>query len=169
MAPALGRRDVTLTNVDSQTVTLVNGFLLQGLTPTLTGVSPATAAHTGGTTLTLTGTNFAAGSTVTVHTAPATNVTVVSPNIAPMIGPITVRVFSPDTQIATRASAFVAQGPPPAPAAVTPAGGPLAGGTTVTITGTGFLSGATVSVGGVAATMGPVTATTRRADPPPAA
>lgn len=39
----------------------------------------------------------------------------------------------------------------PTVTAVTPAGGPVAGGTAVTITGTGFTPGTTVTVGGAAA------------------
>ena len=46
--------------------------------PTVTSVSPTSGATTGGTAITLTGTNFAAGATVTVGGAACTNVTVVS-------------------------------------------------------------------------------------------
>ncbi len=44
--------------------------------------------------------------------------------------------------------------------AVTPSGGPLAGGTAITITGTGFSAGSTVTVGGAAATNVNVVSTT---------
>lgn len=47
-------------------------------TPTVTSVSPTSGSTTGGTAITLTGTNFAAGATVTVGGAACTNVTVVS-------------------------------------------------------------------------------------------
>ena len=46
--------------------------------PTLTGVAPANGSVAGGTTITLTGTNFAAGMTVTVGGVACTNVTVLS-------------------------------------------------------------------------------------------
>ena len=36
----------------------------------------------------------------------------------------------------------------PTVSAMSPTGGPLAGGTAVTISGTGFVSGATVTIGG---------------------
>ena len=47
-------------------------------TPTLTSVSPDTGSAAGGSTLTLTGTNFVAGMTITVGGAACTNVVVVS-------------------------------------------------------------------------------------------
>ena len=47
-------------------------------TPTVTSVSPTSGSTTGGTAITLTGTNFAAGATVTVGGAACTNVTVAS-------------------------------------------------------------------------------------------
>ncbi|MHC5019417.1 MAG: IPT/TIG domain-containing protein [Planctomycetota bacterium] len=174
MAPALGPHDVTVTNVDSQAGTLAGGLLLQGTAPTLTAVAPATVAHTGGTLLTLTGSNFATGATVTVNGTAATTVTVVSatqitatmPNIAPVIGPVAVAVTNTDTQSAALPASLTAQGPAPVPTAVTPGSGPLAGGTVITVTGSGFASGATVSVGGAAATMGTVTASTITATTP---
>jgi hypothetical protein len=55
--------------------------------PTLTGVAPATGSTVGGTTITLTGTDFVAGMTVTVGGVACTNVTVLSATSATCVTP----------------------------------------------------------------------------------
>ncbi len=55
-----------------------NPISFGGSGPTITGVTPPGGPITGGTVVTLTGTNFCAGATVTVNGATATNVTVVN-------------------------------------------------------------------------------------------
>ena len=55
--------------------------------PTLTGVAPSTGSTAGGTSIALTGTNFAAGMTVTVGGAACTNVTVLSATSATCVTP----------------------------------------------------------------------------------
>ena len=57
--------------------TRADGFTYLG-TPTVTSVSPGTGPLSGGTTITVTGTGFAAGTTVSVGGVAATNVVVVS-------------------------------------------------------------------------------------------
>jgi hypothetical protein len=151
-AGTLGAQDVVVANVDFQSATLANGFLYQAPPPTLAAVSPGVGPLAGGTAVTLTGTNFQAGATVTIGGTPATGVVVASPTTITAItpagtqGPADVVVDDVDAQSATRLGGFVFQGPVPAITGVSPAVLPLAGGT-VTITGTDFVNGVTVTIG----------------------
>jgi hypothetical protein len=131
-----------------------------GPAPTVSSVSPNSGSVSGGTTLTIVGTNFAPGATVSFAGTVATDVTVVSstsitattpPQAA---GAVSVRVTNPDSQSSTLANGYTYTSPNPAPAltAITPNAGPASGGTGVTITGANFLTGATVSFAGTAAT-----------------
>ena len=141
--------------------------------PTVTNVSPASGPLAGGTSLTITGTNFANGATVAFVELPSNNVfgtpssksaasvtfnsstqlTVTTPS-ASSAGAVDVVVMNPDFQTATRASGFTYVTGPAAPTvtAISPNFGTTAGGTAVTITGTGFVATPTVSIGGSAAT-----------------
>ncbi len=68
---------MTVTNSDGQSGSLASGFTYIGQ-PTVTSVSPNNGPVAGGTAVTITGTNFAAGATVTFGSAAATNVVVVN-------------------------------------------------------------------------------------------
>jgi hypothetical protein len=57
---------------------LDNAFTYVPTPPTVTAVAPTTGPNTGGTSVTITGTNFAPGATVTFAGAPATDVTFVN-------------------------------------------------------------------------------------------
>lgn len=124
---------------------------------TVTDVSPNSGPQTGGTTITITGTNFADGSGVRIGGNPATDVAFVNattltaktPVLSPGIYPVT--VILPDNQQASKTNAFTSLGAPVI-SSVSPATGPATGGTNVTILGSGFMNGATVSFGGSAAT-----------------
>ncbi len=59
-------------------VSAANAISFGGSGPTITGVTPPGGPTTGGTVVTLTGTNFCAGATITVNGVTATNVTVVN-------------------------------------------------------------------------------------------
>ena len=77
-ARAAGPADVTVT-VDGRASTLTAAFTYVSLPPpTVTGISPLSGSTAGGTTVTVTGTNFAAGATLTLGGVAATGVTVVS-------------------------------------------------------------------------------------------
>jgi hypothetical protein len=129
-------------------------------TPTITGIGPATGPTSGGTAVTITGTSFAAGATVTFGANAATNVTVLNSTTisaatpAGSVGAVTVTVTNSSGRSGSLSNAFTytASNPAPTVTAITPNTGTANGGTAVTITGTGFLSGATVSLGGTAAT-----------------
>jgi hypothetical protein len=125
------------------------------LPPTITGVSPASGSVAGGTSVTITGTNFAATVSVTFGgTAAAiisrTSTQIVCNTPAHAAGTVDVQVTNPGQAPATLVGGF--QYLSTTITSVAPNTGPAAGGTTVTITGTNFLPGATVSFGGTAAT-----------------
>ncbi len=80
--------------------------------PTLSSVSPSSGSLTGGTSLTLTGTNFVSGATVLIGTSACLNVNFVSATQITCTTParsnglVSVTVTNPDSQVATLASAF---------------------------------------------------------------
>jgi hypothetical protein len=80
--------------------------------PTVSSVSPNAGSTAGGADVTITGTNFAGGATVTFGGAAATNVTVVSTTSitarapAHAAGPVNVVVTTPDMQQGTLANGF---------------------------------------------------------------
>lgn len=88
--------------------------------PTVSSVSPTSGTTAGGTTVTITGTDFVNGATVTFGTDPATGVTVGSSTSitattpAHAAGPVSVTVTNPDSQSATLPSAYTYTVPGPA-------------------------------------------------------
>ena len=91
-----------------------SGADLLAAAPVLTAVSPSSAANTGGTMVTLTGSGFQPGATVTFAGVAATGVTVVSgtqitatvPAKAATCGAAAVQVKNPDGKTADRADAW---------------------------------------------------------------
>src|SRR5208337_4308613 len=151
---AAGAVTVTVT-VSGQTGRLTNGFTYTGL-PTVTSISPNSGTTAGGTAVTITGTNFAAGATVTFGGTAATNVAVVSSTSitattpAHAAGAVTVTVtVNGQSGSLTNGYTYVVA---PTVTSVSPNSGTTAGGTAVTITGTNFATGATVKFGTTAAT-----------------
>jgi phospholipase C len=126
--------------------------------PSLTAVSPSNGVTTGGTAVTLTGSNFQTGATVTFGSSAATNVTVVNSTTITATTPsgssgaVSVTVTNPGGQDAVLSGGFTYSDPAPTASSISPSSGPAGGGTAVTITGTNFLAGATVSFGGIPAT-----------------
>jgi hypothetical protein len=181
-AHAAGAVDVTVTNPDGQLAVLPLGFSfvapappppppsppppVLAPAPVLAALSPATGFVAGGDVVSLTGTNFAAGVTVSfggvaapVAGTSSTLLTVVTP--AQVVGVVDVTVTNPDGQSSTLAGAFTFVPPPPppppapppsapAPVALTiaPVSGTTAGGDVVVITGTTFDPAVTVDFGG---------------------
>jgi hypothetical protein len=76
-AASTGAVTVTVTNSGGQSGSLASAFTYIGQ-PTVSSVSPNNGSTSGGTGVTITGTNFAAGATVTFGSAAATNVVVVN-------------------------------------------------------------------------------------------
>src|SRR5712692_6340485 len=154
-AGSAGAVTVTVT-VNGQPGSLPNGFTYV-VPATVSSVSPNSGSTAGGTAVTITGTNFAAGATVTFGGTAATSVVVVSgtqitaTTPAHAAGAVTVTVTNPGVPGGSLASGFT-YAVVPTVSSVSPNNGPVAGGTAVTITGTNFAAGATVSFGGTAAT-----------------
>ncbi|MFI5092241.1 MAG: IPT/TIG domain-containing protein, partial [Candidatus Acidiferrales bacterium] len=124
--------------------------------PAVTSVAPSDGPPAGGTAVTITGTNFAPGATVTFGSNAATNVAVVNGTTitattpAGSVGAVTVTV-TVNGQSGSLASGFTYDVPATV-SSVSPNTGSTAGGTAVTITGTNFAAGATVTFGSNAAT-----------------
>ena len=119
---------------------------------TITAVTPTAGSTLGGTDITITGTNFAAGATVHLGTTPATHVVVLNattilattpPSAA--VGAVAVSVTSHVTTVALPA-AFTYSYAPPVVSSVTPSTGPTTGGTQLTVDGANFV-GVSVQLG----------------------
>ena len=162
-ASAAGTVDVIVTNSDTQSGKLPKGYSYTtpaNPKPTVTSISPASGTASGGTAVTITGTGFLSGATVSLGGTTATGVTVVSSTsikattVAHAAGAVDVVVTNTDTQSGTLSGGFTYNAvsiPAPTVTAISPNNGPSNGGTAVTISGTGFQSGATVTIGGAAA------------------
>jgi Domain of unknown function (DUF1929)/IPT/TIG domain len=165
-AHAAGTVDVTVTNPDAQSGILTNGYTYTGTNPapTVTSITPNSGTANGGTGVTLTGTGFLAGATVSLGGTGATGVTVVNSTsitattAAHAAGTVNVIVTNTDAQSGTLTNGYTYTRTSPAPtvSSITPNRGTSNGGTEVTIAGTNFLTGATVSLGGTAATSATV-------------
>ena len=147
-----GAVTVTVTSPGGLSGSLTNGFTYGS--PTVSSVSPNSGSTVGGTPVTITGTIFAAGATVTFGTTAATNLVVVSAiqitATTPVgsAGAVTVTVTNSGGQSGSLTNAFTYVVVPTV-SVVSPNNGPTAGGTPVTITGTSFAAGATVTFGGL--------------------
>ncbi len=139
---------------------------ITGPAPTVSNVNANSGPAVGGTPVTVTGTNFVSGATVTFGGTGATNVVVVNATTitattpAHAAGAVTVTVTNPDTQSGNLVNGYTYVAAPTV-TNVNANSGPSTGGTPVTITGTGFVNGATVTFGGTAATNVVVVNTTR--------
>ena len=125
--------------------------------PLIASVSPASGPSSGGTRVTISGTNFRAGSVVTFGGAPATNVvvlnstTITASTPAGLPGTVGI-VVTAGSASTSMAGAFAYLQNAPTITGVSPATGPSTGGTTITITGTNLSNVTGVSVGGISAT-----------------
>lgn len=149
----VGAQDVV---VDTAGGTTANpGTFTYLAAPTLVGISPSSGPVGGGTQISLTGTNFLAGATVSVGGSPCLNVSVLNDTTitcdtpAGTSGDVGVTVTTPGGT--TSPQTFTYQDLPTV-TAVAPASGPVAGGTEITITGTNFDGVTGVTVGGAPCT-----------------
>jgi hypothetical protein len=156
-AHSAGSVSVVVTNTDSQSGTLTNGYSYTNPAPTVIGIAPNGGPLAGGTSVTISGTGFLSGASVKFGSTSATGVNVVSSTSitattqAHAAGAVSVVVTNNDNQSATLSNGYT-YNPAPTVTAINPSLGPIAGGAGSTITGTNFVSGATVSFGGTAAT-----------------
>jgi phospholipase C len=157
-ANSAGPVNVTVTNPGGQQSILTLGYTYNPA-PTITAVAPTSGPVAGGTSTTITGSNFLTGATVKFGAAAASNVTVVTPSQiaattpAGSPGPANVVVTNPDNQSATLTNGYTFMGLPPAISYIAPTNGTMNGGTSVNIHGSNFQTGATVTVGGVPLTL----------------
>jgi hypothetical protein len=157
-AGAVGTVDITVTTTGgASTATAGDQYTYVGA-PTVTAVSPRSGPSSGGQSLTVTGTGFGPGATVTVggtlagavNVVSATQLTVTTPSH--LAGTVDVTVTTGGGTTATSAGDRYTYLAPHSVSQVSPNSGPTAGGTSLTISGTGFAAGDTVKVGGTAAT-----------------
>jgi hypothetical protein len=154
-AGSIGAVNVVETNDDGETVTATHGFTYNPA-PTITGFSPVGGPLGGGGTLTVTGTGFLTGATVSLGAgscgSPSVSATQITCNIpAHTAGTVSVSVVNPDTQNATAAGTFNYNAGP-ALSSLNVGSGPATGGNNVTLTGSGFISGAVAWFGGTSCT-----------------
>jgi len=149
-----GTTDVTVVNpTGTSAVTSADHFSYVDIAPVITGVSPASGPTTGGTKVTITGTNLnmgdvglGTGQDLNATCTPTECIGTTPPAVA---GPADIRVFTSGGQSAlVAADRFTyVKAPAPAITSIEPASGSTAGGTDVAIYGTN-LAGATVTIGG---------------------
>src|SRR5262249_1608905 len=121
-----GSVNVVVTNPDNQTGTLSGGFTYTAAAPapTVSSVSPSSRPVSGGTPVTIAGTGFSAGATVTFGGTAATNVSVSSSTSisattpSHSAGAVNVAVTNPDNQSGSLPSGFTYTNPPPTVSAV---------------------------------------------------
>ena len=144
--------------------------------PTVTSISPSAGPNAGGTSVTITGTNFTGASQVQFGSTDATGYTIVNATTITATAPagtgtVNVRVTTVGGTSANTAADDYTYYAAPSVTSISPMSGPAPGGTSVTITGTGFtgLSGASaVQFGGVNASgYTVVNSTTITATAPP--
>src|SRR5207237_8993207 len=145
---------------DGQSAVLASGFSYAA-SPTVSSVSPNSGPASGGTTISIAGTNFVSGATVKVGGVAATGVSVVSATqvsaVAPAhaAGAVAVTVTNPDTQASSLSGGFTYNAAPSI-TAVSPNNGAQGGGTSVSITGASFAPGAMVLFDSATATAATV-------------
>jgi hypothetical protein len=168
--------DVKVTNPDAGSDTLLAAFTFEGSPlpigappPTISTVLPNYGSVIGGTVVTITGTDFQSGATVTFGQSPATpvvfnNATHLQATTPPHAqeGIVDVIVRNPDGQSATRSHGYTyTSASAPTISSLSIDSGLDLGGTAVTISGTNFSPGATVDFGALPAATVNVVSTTQ--------
>ena len=134
-------------------VALASGYTYVAV-PVITSISPTSGAASGGTLVTVTGTNLTGATSVTVGGALGTSISNVSATSVTFTTPSgtagardVVLTTPGGSSTLTGAFTYIAS---PTVTAVSPTSGPLIGGTTITITGTNLTNASAVTFGGVA-------------------
>jgi DNA-binding beta-propeller fold protein YncE len=174
-AGAAGLVDVTVTTPNGTSATSAADGYGYVAAPAITGVSPAAGPTGGGSTVTVTGTNFTGVSAVKFGTAAAsgftlvsaTQITAISPAAA--AGPVDVTVTTLGGTSAAGAADVFTYAALPTVTAISPVSGPPAGGTPVTITGTNLTGAASVKFGAASAVFTVNSGTQITATAPPGA
>ncbi|GES34583.1 IPT/TIG domain-containing protein [Streptomyces angustmyceticus] len=124
--------------------------------PTITSISPSSGTTSGGTLVTITGTNFTGATAVSIAGTPVTSfqviddthISAITAPHAPGTGPVSVTTPG---GTATGPVTYTYVTPAPTISGFTPASGSTTGGTQVTITGTGFTGATAVTFVGTPA------------------
>ena len=153
--PGAGTVDIKVTTPGGTSSTKAADRFTYDAAPTVASVSPKSGPAAGGTSVSVTGTNFTGatavkfgGSTaVTFKVNSSSSITATSPAGS---GVVDLIVTAPGGSSATSAAdQFSYQGSsPPTVTSVSPSAGPLAGGTSVTVTGANFTGATAVKFGG---------------------
>ncbi|WP_199228409.1 putative Ig domain-containing protein [Caulobacter sp. D4A] len=147
-AGSAGTVDIRVTTVGGQSATSASDQFTYSALPTVTSISPTAGPTGGGTSVTISGTNFTGVTAVTFGATAATgftfnsatSITATAP--AGSAGTVDVRVTTPAGSSATSAADQYTYVSAPTVTSVSPTAGPTGGGQTVTITGTGFAAAA---------------------------
>jgi len=133
--------------------------LYNGVDPTIAVISPAIGTDLGGTTVTITGTGYLAGSTSVMFGGASASVGTVTATTITCIAPAGAAGTTVDLQVAVAGRSVTAVAAYtysalalPAISALNPASGLMAGGTAVTITGVNLNGTTAITFAGVAAT-----------------
>jgi LPXTG-motif cell wall-anchored protein len=143
-AGTAGTTDVTVTTGVGTSATVVADEFTYLPGPTIASVSPAFGSVTGGTPVTIAGTNFTGATSVRFGTSAAIAVTVVNATTitahapAGVTGIVDVVVTTPNGTTSANVSDRFTYITVPTVSSVSPSAGPVAGGNSVTIEGTGF-------------------------------
>ncbi len=154
---SFGAKTITVVNPDAQSTSLAASFSYNfGAAPTVSSISPSNGPATGGTSLSIQGSNLYVGISVTVGGLNCTNVNIISSNSLTCVSPAngfgakSIVLTNIDAQTVSIANAFsYNSGMPPSVFFSIPSSGLSVGGTSISISGSGFLNGATVSIGGL--------------------
>jgi hypothetical protein len=164
-AGSAGTVHVTVTNTAGTSSTSSADQFTYDALPTVTGISPTSGVAAGGTSVTITGTNFVSGATVNfganlatgVSVTNSTTITATSP--AGSAGTVDVTVTTPGGTSTTGSGDKYTYYALPTVTGISPTSGVAAGGTSVAITGTNFSAVSAVKFGSTNATSYTVTDT----------
>jgi hypothetical protein len=157
-AGAAGTVNITVTSVGGTSAVSTSDGFTYVIAPIILNVSPNSGAVTGGTPVTITGTNLAGATAVMFGAAAAssftpnnsTSITAVSP--AGAVGTVNITVTTPGGTSTTSVDDYYIYVAAPIVTAISPGNGTANGGTLVTITGVNFDNVTAVSFGSTAAT-----------------
>ena len=157
-AGGAGAVDITVNTAGGTSATSASDSFTYVAPPTVSSIAPISGPATGGTLVTITGSNFSSATAVTFGVTAATGFTVQSSTSITATSPagsglIDIRVTTPGGTSATSGADQFTYIPAPTVTAIAPGSGPQAGGTVVTITGTNFTGATAVTFGATAATF----------------
>jgi IPT/TIG domain/Regulator of chromosome condensation (RCC1) repeat len=157
-ASAAGSHEVVVTDANGTSTADPSYTYVTPPPPTVTSINPTSGTTSGGTAVTIKGSGFLAGATVTIGST-ATSVAVVSET--ELTAKTAATAAGANEVVVTDANGKSTGGPfytyvtppPPTVTSVSPNSGSVKGGTPVLIKGSGFLAGATVSIGYLATSV----------------